>query len=31
MWKNTKYSNTDEYRCFGLNNQPIDELKKIIL
>ena len=31
MWKNTKYSNTDEYRCYGLSNQPIDELKKIIL
>jgi len=31
MWNNTRYLNSDEYRCFGLNNQPIDELKKIIL
>ena len=31
MWKNTKYLYSDEYRCFGLNNQPIDEIKKIII
>ena len=31
MWNDTKYLYTYEFRCFGLNNQPIDELKKIIL
>ena len=31
MWNDTKYLHTHEFRCFGLNNQPVDELKKIIL
>lgn len=31
MWDNTSYSQINEVRCFGLYNQPIDELKKIIL
>jgi hypothetical protein len=31
MWNDTKYLYTYEFRCFGLNNQPIDEIKKIII
>jgi hypothetical protein len=31
MWKNTLYLNTRELRCVGLNKEPLNEIRKIVM